>query len=89
MYPPGYSRDAHENAMGHDRPEEQEDMMMTAEERAGYLRVLCLQALKTVMDAADGDLSAYDAASFRSAFHDAIKERMAQAAQVWTSEVER
>lgn len=82
-YPPGYDRDAHERAMGHDDPEqmEQPSRPLTPEERLAFLVRLGMQAWAAV--APTGPLSLAG-----QVFRDALRERMAQAAQVWTAEVE-
>lgn len=82
MYPPGYDRNAHEDAMGHNDP--QPESPMTAEERLEFLVRLGMQAWAEV--APTGPLSL---AAREQVFRAALRERMAQAAQVWTAEVER
>ena len=83
-YPPGYDRDAHEDAMGHNDP--QPEPPMTAEERLEYLVRLGMQAFDAV--SYDGFGADRPAVLDRDGFKDALTERCAQAAQVWTMEVE-
>lgn len=84
-YPPGYDRDAHERAMGHDDPEQMEQPYrpLTSEERLVFLVRLGMQAWDSLDWPDTPDWPPKD-----EAFLKVLTERMRQAVQVWTMEVE-
>jgi len=80
-YPPGYDRDAHETAMGHDEPVDPDaGPPLTAESRLEWLVRLGMQTYHRCHPVAT--------THNRTRFAIELRERMAQAAQAWTMEAE-